>query len=187
MNMIFRDVRNEKDAVINLGSQILVNGVLFSVGSIDTRTRHITITPMSADHCREYAAKNPVVESVKDLAAVQAVLDAKADELQKLEEGLRDWEKQLTVRADQMEQDQRNRENLLSAAEAVFGFGAWLTGLSTPLTVGHNEDSAPVAELCSDFVNVHRLVPCREGWETRLVSIAGKQEFPQDTTSPGQG
>jgi hypothetical protein len=64
----------------------------------------------------------------------------------------------------------------LTAAEAVFGFAAWLTTKDGDTLMGRSHDSAPIAELCQEFVKANGLSEPREDWHHGLVHPPGKTE-----------
>lgn len=196
MNMILRDVKNQFNVTFTVGARILVDGVLCQITSIDMRTRQLTLTPMSADHCREYAnnltapqgsESNPS-GSVEELFELQQDLQNLEKKLFEREKGLQDWEKQLTERSDLLDAKIEPVTNQLSASEAVYGFGSWLTTLPDSLTVGARQDSSPVAELCSDFCNAHRLADTRDHWEKNLrpiITDVEQEGGPGNESTPG--
>lgn len=57
----------------------------------------------------------------------------------------------------------------LSASEALFGFGAWLTARSKPITFGATYNAGPMAQLINEFSRANNLNPPRNGWNNLLV------------------
>jgi hypothetical protein len=62
----------------------------------------------------------------------------------------------------------------LTAAEAVFGFAAWLTTKEGDTLMGRSHDAAPIADLCQEFVKVNSLSEPREDWHHNLIHPSGE-------------
>ena len=56
----------------------------------------------------------------------------------------------------------------LTAAEALYGFAAWLTGRKEPVTFGAERDAAIAAELVDEFCKAHDLDEPRENYHHNL-------------------
>jgi hypothetical protein len=61
------------------------------------------------------------------------------------------------------------RENELSASEALFGFGGWLSTRPEVLQVGGHFECPPVVDVIKRFIDANRLPPPRDGWDERLT------------------
>lgn len=61
-----------------------------------------------------------------------------------------------------------NKKIQLTGSEAVFGFAAWLTTRIEITMMSSRHDSAPIAELVSEFIDTNGLEDPRENWEKIL-------------------
>lgn len=59
--------------------------------------------------------------------------------------------------------------NHLSAAEAVYGFVAWLATRNQIIRMGPSYDCAPVAQCVREFCETNSLGDPRDGWEKNLT------------------
>jgi len=59
----------------------------------------------------------------------------------------------------------------LSASEALFGFGGWLTTRDEAVTFSAKDDAAKMAELIDIFIKKYNLKDPRENWDDQLVSM----------------
>ena len=57
----------------------------------------------------------------------------------------------------------------LNASEAITGFAAWITSRADPLTVGSQEDCAPIVGLVDQFIKANNLPDIQEGWQHNLT------------------
>lgn len=62
----------------------------------------------------------------------------------------------------------------ITAAEAVYGFAAWLTTRDEITNVGSSQDSSTIAKLCEQFVKENNLNQPRDGWENNLIHPSGE-------------
>jgi hypothetical protein len=69
----------------------------------------------------------------------------------------------------------------LTAAEAVYGFAAWLTTRDEPTVMSAKNDSAPIATLVGEFCKENKLEKCRDGWEKNLIHPSGECSGPAET------
>lgn len=58
---------------------------------------------------------------------------------------------------------------LLSAAEALYGFAAWLTGRPAPIVLSSDYDAGPLVELVATFCAANGLPAPRPGWIEHLT------------------
>lgn len=56
----------------------------------------------------------------------------------------------------------------LTASEAVYGFGGWLTSRDEPVTMGSCHECSIVAELIDKFCKENNLEDPRDHWEKNL-------------------
>jgi hypothetical protein len=71
----------------------------------------------------------------------------------------------------------------LTAAEAVFGFAAWLTTKDGDTPMGRGHDAAPIADLCKEFVEANNLNEPREDWNHNLIHPSGECSHGNDSSS----
>ena len=57
----------------------------------------------------------------------------------------------------------------LTASEALYAFGAYLTTRDEVIEIGASRDASPIAEAIRDFCNVNILPEPRDGWEKKEV------------------
>ncbi len=57
----------------------------------------------------------------------------------------------------------------MTAAEALYGFGGWLTTRKNPVTMSSRHDAGVVAELISEFCDRHNFEEPRDHWENNLI------------------
>ena len=53
----------------------------------------------------------------------------------------------------------------LSASEALYGFGGWLTTRKEPTTMSSKHEAGPIAELIDIFCETNKLEEPRENWD----------------------
>ncbi len=66
----------------------------------------------------------------------------------------------------------------LTAAEAVFGFAAWLTCRTEKTMMSSSDDVAPIIELVVLFCKENGLENPRNGWENNLIHPTGECSGP---------
>lgn len=66
----------------------------------------------------------------------------------------------------------------LTAAEAVYGFAAWLTCRDEPTVMSSTDDAAPIADLVAQFCKENNLADPRDGWENNLIHPSGECSGP---------
>jgi hypothetical protein len=59
----------------------------------------------------------------------------------------------------------------LNAAEALYGFGGWLTSKDEPVTMSSHHDAGIVAEFIDEFIKKQKLEEPREHWEDELIPM----------------
>jgi hypothetical protein len=64
---------------------------------------------------------------------------------------------------------QKYQVDKLSASEALYGFGGWLTTRSQPVTISAKHEAAIVADLVNQFCEANNLPDPRDGWSESLV------------------
>ena len=71
-------------------------------------------------------------------------------------------------RALRRKTDRESSMHELNAAEALYGFAAWLTTRDTAVTFSAEHDAALAADLVNAFVGANGLERPRDGWEKQL-------------------
>jgi hypothetical protein len=66
----------------------------------------------------------------------------------------------------------------MNAAEAVFGFAAWLTSREKPITISRKHNAAEVADLVKRFCEANNLEEPRDHWSDNLVHPSGECSGP---------
>ena len=61
----------------------------------------------------------------------------------------------------------------LTAAEALYGFGGWLTSREAVCTFSEKHDAGVMADLIGYFAKVNELEDPRPGWESNLTHPKG--------------
>lgn len=70
----------------------------------------------------------------------------------------------------------------ITASEALYGFGGWLTTRPTNMVVGATANAAPMAEAVRDFIRVQEVADPRNGWQNYIAPMP--DEAP-DTSPEG--
>jgi hypothetical protein len=63
--------------------------------------------------------------------------------------------------------------DVLSASEALYAFGGWLTVRDEPLTMSARHDAAPMAERVKEFCEAYDLAAPRDGWDQKVRKMPG--------------
>lgn len=79
------------------------------------------------------------------------------------------WDRHNVWMDQPREEEVISRNGELSASEALYGFGGWLTSSDKVLTISAKHDAGIVAELVGRFCEANGLEEPREGWEKRFV------------------
>ena len=64
---------------------------------------------------------------------------------------------------------------MLNAAEAVYGFAAWLTTLEEETKMGSLHNCAEIASLVAEFCEVNGLPEVSEQWPSELIHPPSKK------------
>ena len=80
---------------------------------------------------------------------------------------------QVEIKAQEDENFKFNYDKL-TAAEAVYGFAAWLTTRDEITTMGSSQECSNIAKLCEQFVQENDLNHPRDGWENNLIHPSGE-------------
>ncbi len=62
----------------------------------------------------------------------------------------------------------------MTASEALYGFGGWLTSRDEPVSMGANHECGIVAELIDIFCKTNKLKEPRDHWEENLIHPKNK-------------
>jgi hypothetical protein len=76
-----------------------------------------------------------------------------------------------------------NMSDKITASEALYGFGAWLTTLREPITVSQRHDAGIVAELVSEYCKANNLQEPRDDWYKNTVSPATRDTYTDPITA----
>ena len=57
----------------------------------------------------------------------------------------------------------------ITATDALFGFGAWLTCRKQPVTFSHKHDAGKMVELIGEFISINDLPDPSEGYPDNFI------------------